>query len=233
MHIPDGFINATTSLGAGVVTLGGLGVAVRRSAETLEDRQIPLAGLVAAFVFAAQMLNFPVAAGTSGHLIGGVLAAVLVGPWAGVLCLAVVLLVQALFADGGLTALGLNVLNLAFAAGLGGYLLFLAFRKGLPKTRTSVVLSAGVASGLSVVLAALAFVVEYALGASVPVPIGTVAGAMVGVHLLIGIGEGIITAMTVSAVLSIRPDLVHGARYLAPHSVRTSTSTAPAFEGLR
>ena len=233
MHIPDGFINATTSLGAGAVTLGGLGVAVRRSAETLEDRQVPLAGLVAAFVFAAQMLNFPVAAGTSGHLIGGVLAAVLVGPWAGALCLAVVLIVQALFADGGLTALGLNVLNLAFAAGLGGYLLFLGMRKVLPKSRSSVVLSAGVASGLSVVLAALAFVVEYALGASVAVPIGTVVGAMVGVHLLIGIGEGIITAMTISAVLSIRPDLVYGARDLAPHTLRTSNPAAPAVEGLR
>jgi cobalt/nickel transport system permease protein len=233
MHIPDGFINATTSLGAGAVTLGGLGVAVRRSAATLEDRQVPLAGLVAAFVFAAQMLNFPVAAGTSGHLIGGVLAAVLVGPWAGALCLAVVLLVQALFADGGLTALGLNVLNLAFVAGLGGYLLFLGLRKLLPKTRSSVVLSAGVASGLSVVLAALAFLVEYALGASVGVPIGTVAGAMVGVHLLIGIGEGVITAMTVSAVLSIRPDLVHGAGEAATRTLLTSNPAAPAVEGLR
>jgi cobalt/nickel transport system permease protein len=215
MHIPDGFINATTSLGAGAAAIGGLSVAIRRSAATLEDRQVPLAGLVAAFVFAAQMLNFPVAAGTSGHLIGGVLAAVLVGPWAGVLCLTVVLLVQALFADGGLTALGLNVFNLAFAAGLGGYGLFLGLRKLLPASRSGVVLSAGVASGLSVVVAAITFLVEYSLGANVGVPIGTVAGAMVGVHLLIGVGEAIITAMTVSAVLNMRPDLVHGARDLA------------------
>jgi cobalt/nickel transport system permease protein len=224
MHIPDGFINATTSLGAGAVTLGGIGVAVRRSAATLEDRQVPLAGLVAAFVFAAQMLNFPVAAGTSGHLIGAVLAAVLVGPWAGALCLSVVLLVQALFADGGLTALGLNILNLAFAAGLGGYAVFLGLRKLLPKTRRAVVLSVGVASGLSVVLAAIAFLVEYALGANVGVPFGTVAGAMVGVHLLIGIGEGVITAMTVSAVLSVRPDLVHGARGIALPPLRIAAT---------
>jgi cobalt/nickel transport system permease protein len=224
MHIPDGFINATTSLGAGAVTLGGIGVAVRRSAATLEDRQVPLAGLVAAFVFAAQMLNFPVAAGTSGHLIGAVLAAVLVGPWAGALCLSVVLLVQALFADGGLTALGLNILNLAFAAGLGGYAVFLGLRKVLPKTRRAVVLSVGVASGLSVVLAAIAFLVEYALGANVGVPFGTVAGAMVGVHLLIGIGEGVITAMTVSAVLSVRPDLVHGARGIALPPLRIAAT---------
>ena len=233
MHIPDGFINATTSLGAGAVTLGGISVAVRRSAATLEDRQVPLAGLVAAFVFAAQMLNFPVAAGTSGHLIGGVLAAVLVGPWAGALCLAVVLLVQALFADGGLTALGLNVLNLAFAAGLGGYALFLGLRRLLPKTGSAIVLCAGVASGLSVVLAALAFLVEYALGANVGVPIGTVAVSVVGVHVLIGVGEGVITAMTVSAVLSIRPDLVHGARDIAVPTLRSSNRPAPVVEGLR
>jgi cobalt/nickel transport system permease protein len=231
MHIPDGFINATTSLGAGVVTLGGLGVAVRRSAATLEDRQVPLAGLVAAFVFAAQMLNFPVAAGTSGHLIGAVLAAVLVGPWAGALCLSVVLLVQALFADGGLTALGLNILNLAFIAGLGGYALFLGLRKLLPKTRPAVALSAGVASGFSVVLAATAFLVEYAFGANVGVPIGTVAGAMVGVHVLIGVGEGVITAMTVSAVLSIRPDLVHGARDVSTPAFRAPTKATAAVEG--
>jgi cobalt/nickel transport system permease protein len=227
MHIPDGFINATTSLGAGAVTIGGIGVALRRSAATLEDRQVPLAGLVAAFVFAAQMLNFPIAAGTSGHLIGGVLAAVLVGPWTGALCLSVVLVVQALFADGGLTALGLNILNLAFAAGLGGYALFLGLRKLLPRTRAAVVLSAGIASGLSVVLAATAFLAEYALGSSAGVGIGTVAGAMVGVHLLIGIGEGVITAMTVSAVLSVRPDLVYGARDI-PVSLEMATQPTPA-----
>jgi cobalt/nickel transport system permease protein len=215
------------------VALGGLGVAVRRSAATLEDRQVPLAGLVAAFVFAAQMLNFPVAAGTSGHLIGGVLAAVLVGPWAGALCLAVVLLVQALFADGGLTALGLNVLNLAFAAGLGGYIVFVGLRTLLPKTRRWIVVAAGAASGLSVVMAALGFLIEYALGANVGVPIGTVAGAMLGVHLLIGVGEGVITAMTVSAVLSIRPDLVYGAGDIATPRLYTSVAARAAVEGSR
>src|ERR671914_802129 len=105
VHIPDGFINAPTSLAAGAVAAGGVGVSLRRAAQTLQERQAPLAGLVAAYIFAVQMLNFPVAAGTSGHLLGGVLAAVLVGPWAGALCIAVVLVVQALFADGGLTAL--------------------------------------------------------------------------------------------------------------------------------
>ena len=216
MHIPDGFINAPTSLGAGAIAVGGLAVAVRRTSAYLDERRVPLAGLVAAFVFAAQMLNFPVAAGTSGHLIGGVLAAVLVGPWAGAICIAVVLLVQALFADGGLTALGLNILNMALVAGLGGYAVFLLMRRLLPASRSGLTLAAGVAAGLSVPLAAVAFVLEYALGGAVSIPAGTVGGAMVGVHLPIGIGEGVITGLTVGAVVSVRPDLVYGASDLTP-----------------
>ena len=212
MHIPDGFINAPTSLAAGAAAAGGVGVSQRRAAQTLQERQAPLAGLVAAYLFAVQMLNFPVAAGTSGHLLGGALAAILVGPWAGALCVAVVLGVQALlFADGGLSALGLNVVNMALVTAWGGYAAFRLLRRALPATRTSVTVSAGVAAGLSVVLASLAFVVEYAAGGTGGVPVGTVLGAMVGVHTLIGIGEGIITALTVGVVLGVRPDLVHGA----------------------
>ena len=212
MHIPDGFINAPTSLAAGAAAAGGVGVSLRRAARTLQDRQAPLAGLVAAYIFAVQMLNFPVAAGTSGHLLGGLLAAVLVGPWAGALCVAVVLIVQALlFADGGLSALGLNVVNMALVTAWGGYAVFLLLRRALPATKASVTAAAGVAAGVSVVLASLAFVVEYAIGGSGGAPVGTVFGAMVGVHTLIGIGEGIITALTVAAVLAVRPDLVYGA----------------------
>src|SRR3954470_18797296 len=130
MHIPDGFINGGTSAGAGVVAAGALGISVRKTAEILDEKQIPLAGVVSAFIFAVQMLNFPVAGGTSGHLLGGVLAAVLVGPWAGALCVSVVLVVQGLlFADGGLSALGLNIINMALVGAWGGYLLFLALRK--------------------------------------------------------------------------------------------------------
>jgi cobalt/nickel transport system permease protein len=211
VHIPDGFINASTSLGAGAVAAGGLGVSLRRTAQTLQDKQGPLAGLVAAYIFAVQMLNFPVAAGTSGHLLGGVLAAVLVGPWAGAICVAVVLLVQALFADGGLTALGLNIANMALVGGIGGYAVFMLLRKVLPASKSAVAGAAGVAAGISVVLASIAFVVEYAIGGAGGASVGTVAAAMVGVHTLIGVGEGIITALTVGVVLGVRPDLVHGA----------------------
>ena len=126
MHIPDGFIDAPVSLLAGVVAVGGVAMCLRITARTLDERQVPVVGLVAAFVFAAQMLNFPVANGTSGHLLGAVLAAVLVGPAAGALAVTVVLVVQALlFADGGLSALGLNVVNMALLGAFGGYAVFL------------------------------------------------------------------------------------------------------------
>ncbi|HZA84107.1 MAG TPA: energy-coupling factor ABC transporter permease [Actinomycetes bacterium] len=227
MHIPDGFINATTSVGAGAVAAGGIGVSLRRAAQTLQERQAPLAGLVAAYIFAVQMLNFPVAAGTSGHLLGGVLAAVLVGPWAGAICVAVVLVVQSLFADGGLTALGLNITNMAVVGVFGGWAVFWLLRRALPATRTSVVAASGIAAGISVVLAAAAFVVEFAIGGTGGAPVGTVLAAMVGVHTLIGIGEGVITALTVGAVLRVRPDLVHGAADLqAPLAVGTRPGPA-------
>lgn len=215
MHAPDGFIDGTTSLAMGVVAVGGVGLALRRAGEELEERQVPLAGLTAAFVFAAQMLNFPVAAGTSGHLLGGVLAAVLVGPWLGALCVTVVVVVQALlFADGGLTALGFNVVNMALVTALGGYVVFVALRRLLPATRTGVALASGIAAAVGVVLSSVAFSIQYAIGGVGGADPATVTAAMVGVHVLIGIGEGVITGLTVSAVLASRPDLVYGARDL-------------------
>ena len=212
MHIPDGFINVPTSAGFGAAAAGGLWYSLRRAAALLDDRRIPLAGLVAAFVFAAQMINFPVAAGTSGHLIGGVLAAVLVGPWLGTVVLTVVLIVQAIvFADGGLSALGLNVFNMAILGALGGYVIYTLLRRVLPKTRPALTTAAGIAAGLSVVLAALGFSLQYAIGGAGGASAATVTAAMVGTHILIGIGEGLITGLVVGAVLSSRPDLVPGA----------------------
>lgn len=230
VHIPDGFIDLPTSAGYGVVAAAGLAVCVRKTADQLDEKQVPLAGLVAAFIFAVQMLNFPVAGGTSGHLLGGVLAAVLVGPYLGALCVSVVLLVQALlFADGGLSALGLNVTNMALVTAFGGYAAFWLVRKVLPRTRPSVVAASGVAALLAVVLASLSFTLQYALGGTGGAPVTTVGGAMVGVHVLIGIGEAVITALAVSAVLASRPDLVHGARDLRPDlELRPAATTAVA-----
>lgn len=215
MHIPDGFIDLKTSMAAGAVAVGGVAVAIRRTRDQVAEREIALAGMSAAFVFALQMMNFPVAVGTSGHLLGGVLAAVLVGPWVAVLCLTTVLVVQCLlFADGGLSALGLNIVNMALVGCLGGWLVFRGLRAVLPRTHAGVVVASALAAGISVVLASLAFTLEYALGGTTDVSLRAVAGAMVGVHLLIGIGEGVITGAVVAAVLSVRPDLVYGARDL-------------------
>lgn len=212
MHAPDGFLTAGTAVATGVVSAGGLGYALRRTRDALSDRAVPLAGLTAAFVFAGQMVNFPVAAGTTGHLLGGALAAVLVGPWLAALVVGVVVVVQALlFADGGLTALGYNVLNMALVTSLGGWGVFRLGRRILPATRVGIAIAAGIAGFASVVLSSMAFSIEWLFGASAPVPFDRVFTAMVGVHTLIGLGEGVITGLVVAAVLASRPDLVYGA----------------------
>ena len=136
----------------------------------------------------------------------------LVGPWAGALAVTVVLVVQAfLFADGGLSALGLNVINMALVGALAGYAVFAGLRALLPRTRNAVVVASGIAAALAPVMASVMFTIEYGIGGNGAASVGTVATAMTGVHTLIGVGEGVITAMTVSAVLATRPDLVHGA----------------------
>ena len=227
MHVPDGFIDAPVSVGAGVVAAAAIGIALRGSRRELGDEKVaPLAGLVAAFVFAVQMLNFPVASGTSGHLLGGALAAVLVGPWTGLLCVAVVLLVQLFFADGGLTAYGVNVTCMAVTTALVGWLVFTLLLRLLPKRPGSVVPASFGAALLSVPAAALVFTGIYALGGTTDIPIGRLAVAMVGVHVLIGIGEAAITALVVSSVIAARPDLVYGARRLV-EARRTAAVQAP------
>ncbi|MFD7994491.1 energy-coupling factor ABC transporter permease [Streptomyces mexicanus] len=215
MHVPDGFIDAPTSAATGVIAAGALAVSLRGARRELDERTAPLAGLVAAFIFAVQMLNFPVAAGTSGHLLGGALAAILVGPYTGVLCVSVVLLMQGiLFADGGLTALGVNITDMAIVTTVVSYAVFRGLVKVLPRRRRSVTVASFVAALVSVPAAAVAFTLIYAVGGTTDVPIGKVATAMIGVHVLIGIGEAVITALTVGAVIAVRPDLVYGARGL-------------------
>lgn len=213
MHVPDGFLDAPTSVATGVVAVAGVGLALAKARNELDDRTAPMAGLVATFVFAAQMINFPVGAGTSGHLLGGALAAVLVGPWTAILCLSVVLLVQALFmADGGITALGTNVTLLALVAVAAGWLVFVAVRSVLPRRPASVVPAAAVAAFLSVPITAVVFTGLFAIGGMAPVPFDTLLAAMVSWHAAIGIGEAVITALVVASVVAARPDLVHGAK---------------------
>ena len=215
LHAPDGFLDPWVAAITAMLSIAVIGVALRASGRELADRQVPLAGIAAAFIFAAQMFNFPVASGTTGHLLGGCLAAILLGPWIGSVVVTVVVVVQALlFADGGLTALGYNSLNMAIVPAFGGWALFWLFRRFLPANSAGVVGATGLAAGASVVLAAAAFSLEWLFGATAPVPFDTVFGAMVGVHVLIGIGEGVISALVVAAVLAARPDLVAGARDL-------------------
>jgi cobalt/nickel transport system permease protein len=217
MHVPDGFLNAPTSVATGAVAAAGVAYALRKARDELDERSAPLAGLTAAFVFAGQMIMFPVGVGTSGHLMGGALAAALVGPWTAILVLSVVLGIQSLlFADGGLTALGTNITLLALTAVLVGWFVTKAVLALLPRKPASVVPAAAIGALLSVPAAATVFVVLFAIGGEVDLPFGTLLATMLGWHVLIGIGEAVITALTVSAVIAVRPDLVFVARGLQP-----------------
>lgn len=210
MHLSDGVINGPVSLVFGAVAVAGFAVALSKARSELDDRTAPMAGLVAAFIFAVQMINFPILPGVSGHLLGGALAAILVGPWTGAVCVSIVLIVQSLlFADGGLTALGVNITNMALIGTAVGYLVAVTLRRwaGGPGPRLAIL--AFTAALINTLGAATGFVVEYALGGTVGLSLGTVTLSMIGLHALIGIGEGVITALTVNAVAGVRPDLVH------------------------
>jgi cobalt/nickel transport system permease protein len=217
MHMSDGLVNAPTAAAFGFVAAVGLAVAATRARADLDERTAPMAGLVTAFVFAVQMINFPILPGASGHLLGGALVAILVGPWVGSLCVAIVLVVQALlFADGGLTALGTNITNMALVGTFTGFAVAFALRRVAARSRAGLVATAFVAALVNTVVASLAFVLEYAIGGAGGASMGTVFALMVGMHVLVGIGEGIITAATVAAVAAVRPDLVYLLRGARP-----------------
>lgn len=194
MHIPDGFLDPKVWAGAGVVSAGALAGALAKTKRVLEERQVPLLGVMGAFIFAAQMVNFPVAGGTSGHLLGAALAAILLGPWSAMLIMAAVLIIQMLFFyDGGLTALGANVLNMAMIAPWVAYAIWRPFASSKGQA-----VGVFLASWVSVMAAAAACSLELALSGTVPLKI--VLPAMMGWHALIGIGEGIITTVAVAFV---------------------------------
>src|SRR5215212_5656156 len=206
MHIPDGFLSPEVAAGTAVLATGAVAVGLRRAGSRLDDKTVPLLGVTGAFIFAAQMINFPVAGGTSGHLLGAALAATLLGPWLACLVLAVVLTAQAfVFADGGITALGANVLNM----GVVGALLVGGIMHGARRLAPKAILPiAGIGAWCAVMAGAGATSIELALSGTVP--LHTVLPAMLGTHALIGAGEAIVTVAAVSAVLSTRPDLVRG-----------------------
>ena len=208
MHIPDGFLDNDVAAVTGVISVAAVGYGLRRANEELDERRIPLLGVTAAFVFAAQMLNFPVAGGTSGHFLGAGLAAILLGPWMACVVMAVVLTTQAfVFADGGITALGANVLNMGVIGALvvGGLMVVVCRRD--PRNRTLLLGTTAVGTWLAVMAGAAATSLELAISGTVP--LGTVLPAMLGVHAVIAIGEAAITVVAVSAILATRPDLIY------------------------
>lgn len=215
MHIPDGFLDTRTIITTAAISAGALGYGIKKVNQKLGERQVPLLGITAAFIFSAQMLNFPVAGGTSGHFLGAVLAAVLLGPWAACLIMAVVLIVQSIgFADGGLTALGANIFNMGVVGGILSYYILVALKRYLPRTRRGFLSSVAIASWLSIVLASAACALQLAISGTSPLHVAL--PAMVGVHMLIGIGEAIIITAVMTIVLGTRPDLVSTYQIPAP-----------------
>lgn len=204
LHIPDGFLNLVVSIACWVVTALVLSVAVSRTNKSLGEKQVPLMGIMAAFIFAAQMINFPVAGGTSGHLLGGALAAITLGPWAGMLVMTAVIAVQALlFQDGGLLVMGANILNMGLLTAAIGYGLY---RGALGRSRGTKLAVAGMAAWLSVMAGALATALQLWLSGTGNLQ--TVTLAMLGVHTLIGLGEALITVAALAFIFQTRPDLL-------------------------
>ena len=227
MHIPDGFLDTKTAVAAGALAAGALGLALRQARAHLPPRRVPLLGLAAAFVFAAQMINFPVAGGTSGHLIGAVLAAVLLGPSAAVIVISAVLIVQCLmFADGGISALGANIFNMAVLGGVGGWAIYHLVSRAV-RGLFGRVLAAAFAAWCSTVIASVACAGE--LAASHTVRFSVVLPAMAGIHMLIGVGEALITALVLVAIARARPELLQPDEATEP---RPSYGAVVAYGGV-
>ena len=219
LHAPDGFLSAEVSVAMWLLTLAVLVVAVRRTNETLDDRAVPLLGVTAAFIFAAQMFTFQVAGGTSGHLLGGVLAAVLLGPWAGTLVMTCVVAVQALmFQDGGVLVLGANIFNMGIVGTLGGFYVYRSLAALLGGEDRGRIPAAVVAAWLAVVAGAALMAVQLAVSRTSAIELAL--PAMVGVHVVIGIGEAVITAAALAFIAVTRADLLHAARTVAPRRAR-------------
>ncbi len=213
MHVPDGFLSLPVSLVTWIVAIALIGVSLNRVQSEYQERTVPLMGVCAAFIFAAQMINFPIPGGTSGHLLGGTLAAALLGPWAGSLVMTVVFIVQGfLFQDGGLTVLGANVFNMGLIGTFGGYYLYRTIRYAIGREKLQgVIVGGAIAAWTSVVVASIVCAFELALSGTVPLPIAL--GAMATWHVFIGIGEALITVVALSYIWRTRPDLI----YRPPH----------------
>lgn len=220
MHLADGFLSGATLLATSAVSAGALAIGLRKTRFELQDRCVPQIGVMSAGVFAAQMVNFPILPGTSGHLMGGALAAIVLGPWAAVLAMTVVVIVQCLlFCDGGLAALGANALNMAVVGPLIGWLAYDGALRLAPGRRGHLV-GAALAAWLSVVASAAFCAVE--LSASGIVPLSAALPIMAGVHAIIGVGEAMVTVGAVRFLLQVKPDMLYatGREPAAPFAPR-------------
>ncbi|MGH3905705.1 MAG: energy-coupling factor ABC transporter permease [Pseudonocardiaceae bacterium] len=217
MHIPDGFVSPPVAVAGAVVAAAGLAVCVHRAGREVTERQLPLAGLAAAFFLVLDAPLIPVAVGTNGHLLGGTLAVALLGPWLGPVVITVVTVVQTLFTGaGGLSALGINLVNLALVPAALGYPVLLGLQRVLPRRPIGTAVAAGVAATVSVLAAAVLFTAEYAVGGAAGMPLRTVAVSTIGVYALVAVFEGVLTALVVRGLLALRADLVR----VAPEPVR-------------
>ncbi len=222
MHAPDGFFAAWLAIAGWLITAAMVALAIRNTREQLGERQIPLMGIIAAAIFAGQMLNFTIPGGTSGHLVGGALAAIILGPWAGLLVMTAVVAIQALlFQDGGLLVMGLNIVNMGIITAFVGYFTYRLITR-LVKGRAGLLAGAFAGGWLSLVVTAAFAAVELALSGTSPLRFAL--PAMVGVHVLIGIGEGLLSAFALSFILAARPDLVTGEAAPGQRSARVVTA---------
>jgi cobalt/nickel transport system permease protein len=209
LHIPDGFLNLPVIAVTWVLAIALIAVSLNRVQADYQEKAVPLMGVCAAFIFAAQMINFPIPGGTSGHLLGGTLAGALLGPWAGTLVMTVVFIVQAvLFQDGGLTVLGANIFNMGLIGTFAGYYLYKAIRFAIGRNKLpAMAISAAVAAWASVMIAALACAIQLAVSGTVPLVVAI--GAMATWHVLIGIGEAAITVVALIFIWRTRPDMFY------------------------
>ncbi len=219
LHIPDGYLNPPVCVVTWAISVGLIALALKRVEAEYKDRTVPLMGVCAAFIFAAQMINFPIPGGTSGHLLGGTLAGAVLGPWAGSLVMVAVFIVQGfLFQDGGISVMGANIFNMGLIGTFGGYYLFQAIRQAIGQDKLpGMVIGTAVASWVSVVVAAAICAFQLAISGTTPLAVALT--AMVGWHVLIGIGEALITVATVAYIWRTRPDLF----YRPPRKPRAST----------
>jgi cobalt/nickel transport system permease protein len=234
MHVPDGFLSGEAALAGAAVAGAGLAVCLRRVRAEERERDLPIAGLAAAFFLVGDAPMFPITVGTQGHLLGGALAVCLLGPWLGAVTIAVVATIQALaLGDGGVSTLGLTIVTLALVPAFLGYPLAVVLRRALGGTPKGLAIACGIAAAVAVELSAATFVGEFALGSTVSIDLSKIAWSTLGAYAVIAVVEGVLTGLIVRALLSVRPDLVRIAEPVRARWARAAPARPVATEAAR